>query len=90
MALSWFRTYLSHRGKPALSSDTETGGKSFCHAPSVGCAAENSVVLLGESKEPHTQEEDGYTHSKQQRPDEEKLCRIPVTESSLFPSSRAV
>lgn len=57
MALPWFRTCLSHRGKPALSSGTETEGKSFCHVPSVGCAVENSVVLLGESKEPHTQEE---------------------------------
>lgn len=57
MALPWFRTCLSNRGKPALNSDTETEGKSFCHALSVGCAAEKSVVLLGESKEPHTQEE---------------------------------
>lgn len=34
--------------------------------------------------------EDSYTHSKQQRPDKEKLRSIPVTETSLFLSSSVV
>lgn len=91
MLLPWFRTGLSHRGEPALSSGIETEGKSVGHRPSIRRAAEHSVVLLGEGKEPHTQEEKKTdTHSKRQRPDEEKLCSIQVPRSSLFLSSAAV
>lgn len=91
MLLPWFRTGLSHRGEPALSSGIETEGKSVGHAPSIRRAAEHSVALLGEGKEAHTQEEKKTdTHSKRQRPDEEKLCSIQVPRSSLFLSSAAV
>ena len=36
---------LQRQARPELRH-TETEAKSFCHAPSVGYAAENSVVLL--------------------------------------------